>query len=208
MDDKRIAIIRIHGKKGLRKEVKDTFNMLRLYKKHNCVITSNSKSFVGMIRKIDGYVTWGETNSDTLKLLLEKRGKLARKQRLDHKYIREKLKMSVEEFSNDVINFKKELKDLPGLKLFFKLNPPKGGFERGGIKKQFAVGGVNGYRKDNRILATGHSGSVKGLDHCDDIGCLITYTYDSEGNKQDKCVRTIHAELNCVAPMCSTWSLI
>jgi len=52
--------------------------------------------------------------------------------------------------------------------------------------------------KDKRILATGHSGSVKGLEHCDKIGCLVKYIYDSEGNKHDKCVRTIHAELNAI----------
>lgn len=148
MDKKRIAIIRIHGKKGLRKEVKDTFNMLRLYKKHNCVVASSSDSFKGMIRKIDSYVTWGELNEKALKSLLEKRGKLARKQSLNEEYIKDKLKISVDDFAKEVFVFKRELKDLPGLKLFFKLSPPKGGFERGGIKEQFARGGSCGYRKD------------------------------------------------------------
>ena len=146
--EKRIAIIRIHGKKGLRKDVKDTFNMLRLYKKHNCVIVSSSKSFAGMIGKIDNYVSWGEIDSETMMLLLEKRGKLARKKKLNETYTKEKLNLSLDEFASEIINFKKELKDLPGLKLFFKLSPPKGGFERGGIKKSFAMGGACGYRKD------------------------------------------------------------
>jgi len=52
--------------------------------------------------------------------------------------------------------------------------------------------------RDNRILSTGHVGSVKGMKHCDDVGCLISYVYDSEGNKHDKCVRTVHAELNAL----------
>ena len=43
---------------------------------------------------------------------------------------------------------KKELKDIPGLKRFFRLRPPEKGFERKGIKKTYAVGGVLGYRKD------------------------------------------------------------
>lgn len=34
-------------------------------------------------------------------------------------------------------------------KKWFTLNPPKGGFERKGIKKPFALGGALGYRKDN-----------------------------------------------------------
>ena len=36
----------------------------------------------------------------------------------------------------------------------FHLNPPKGGFERKGIKKPFSVGGVLGYRGDkiNKLI--------------------------------------------------------
>ncbi|MEK6934473.1 MAG: 50S ribosomal protein L30 [Nanoarchaeota archaeon] len=148
MEKKKLAIIRIAGKSGLRKGAKDTFNMLRLYKKHNCVIVENNPSTIGMIKKLNNYTTWGELNKDILKLLLEKRGKLARKKSLTEEYVKEKLKISLEEFSNQVFEFKKELKDLPGLKLFFKLLPPKGGFEKEGIKEQFSKGGVLGYRKD------------------------------------------------------------
>jgi len=148
MDNKRLVIVRIHGKHGLRKDIKDTFNMLRLYKKNYCILAANSANNLGMINKINDFVTWGEINSETLKLLLEKRGRLARKKRLTEIYVKEKIDCSLEEFINDIINFKKELKDLPGLKLFFRLSPPKGGFEHGGIKKQFVQGGASGYRKD------------------------------------------------------------
>lgn len=148
MDKTKIAIIRVHGKKGLRKSIKNTFNMLRLYNKHNCVIIPNTKTYVGMIKRINEFVTWGEINKETLTLLLKERGKLARKKSLTEEYIKGKLKISLEEFASQVIEFKQELKNLPGLKLFFKLSPPKGGFERGGIKKQFALGGASGYRKE------------------------------------------------------------
>jgi dCMP deaminase len=43
--------------------------------------------------------------------------------------------------------------------------------------------------KDNQILATGYNGSVKGAEHCSDVGCLI---------RDGHCVRTIHAEINAV----------
>ena len=154
MEQRRIAIIRIHGIKGLRKQIKDTCFKLRLYKKHNCVIVSNSPDYMGMIKKIDNYVAWGEVNPDILRLLLEKRGKLARKERLRESYVQEKLNISLTDFASDIINFKRELDNLPGLKLFFKLNPPKGGFEQGGIKKQFSLGGAAGYRKNyiNKLI--------------------------------------------------------
>ena len=54
----------------------------------------------------------------------------------------------------NIPEFKKELKDVPGLKLFFKLRPPEGGFERKGVKHPFSMGGVLGYRKEkiNELL--------------------------------------------------------
>lgn len=52
-------------------------------------------------------------------------------------------------------NTYKELQDKKGektidgkLKSFFRLHPPIGGFERGGIKKQYNQGGVLGNRKE------------------------------------------------------------
>lgn len=47
--------------------------------------------------------------------------------------------------------------------------------------------------RDNRVLATGYNGSVRGAPHCDDAGCLI-----SRRDGRDSCVRSVHAELNAV----------
>ena len=43
--------------------------------------------------------------------------------------------------------------------------------------------------KDKRIIAGGYNGSIKGDEHCIDVGCKVV-----EGH----CVRTIHAEINAI----------
>ena len=110
---KNIAVIRIRGLIGVNKKIKDTLNLLRLRKKHVCVVLNNSSSNMGMLRKIKDYTTYGELDKETEQELISKRGKKD-----------------------------KEAK----LKPFFELAPPKGGFERNGIKKSFQQGGVLGYR--------------------------------------------------------------
>ena len=144
----RIAIIRIKGEIKLKRDIKQTLLLLRLYKKHTCVIVSSNPNYIGLIKKVKDYITWGELEPDTFKLHLEKKGKLAGKKPLAEEYLKEKIKLSLEEFSKQFFEFKKELKDIPGLKPFFRLNPPIKGFERGGIKKPYSLGGVLGYRKE------------------------------------------------------------
>lgn len=43
--------------------------------------------------------------------------------------------------------------------------------------------------KDRRIKGTGYNGSPRGLEHCEDVGCYM---------KNNHCIRTIHAEVNCL----------
>jgi len=144
----RIAVIRIKGKPGMKKEIKDTFEKLRLYNRNTCVIIPNTPSYIGMLEKIKNASTWGEIDEKTCIELFAKRAKLPGNERLTDEYLKEKLKTDIKTFTKDFMAFKKEIKEVPGMKNFFKLQPPRRGFERKGVKTQFAQGGVLGYRKD------------------------------------------------------------
>jgi len=50
-----------------------------------------------------------------------------------------------------------------------------------------AVGAV--IVRDKAILATGYNGSLRGLPHCTEVGCLMDNGH---------CVRTVHAEANAI----------
>jgi len=144
-----LAIIRLRGPAKLNSRIDDTMKMLRLYKANNCTVVPNSKNYLGMIQRAKDFLTWGEIDLDTFKILLEKRGRLAGNKLLTKEYLMQKTKLSVEEFGKEVFSGKKSLKDIPGLKTFFRLNPPRKGFESGGIKKPYSMGGALGYRKDH-----------------------------------------------------------
>ncbi len=116
---KKIAVIRIRGSIRVKKAVNDTLNMLKLYKRNYCVVLAETPSILGMLQKVKDYITWGEINDETLKLLKEKR--------------------------------LEKTKDKQGKvveKTFFRLSPPRKGFERKGTKVAFKVGGALGKRGD------------------------------------------------------------
>lgn len=51
--------------------------------------------------------------------------------------------------------------------------------------------------KDKKLMGTGYNGSPSGVKDCYEQGCLIEY-YDENGVKKERCVRTIHAEVNLI----------
>ncbi len=144
----KIVIVRIAGKQGLNEDIKRTFKLLKLFKKYTCTVVPYTPQYIGMIKKIKDFTTWGEIDNETFKLLLEKRGKIVGNIQLTEEYLKNKTKLSFADFSKEFMENKKKLKDIEGIKPFFRLHPPVGGFERKGTKKPFSLGGVLGYRKE------------------------------------------------------------
>jgi ribosomal protein L30/L7E len=68
------AVILIRGRIDFKQDVKDTLDMLRLKKKHTCVIVPINPTYQGMIMKVKDAVTWGTVSDETIALLQEKRG--------------------------------------------------------------------------------------------------------------------------------------
>ncbi|RJQ17568.1 50S ribosomal protein L30 [Candidatus Woesearchaeota archaeon] len=110
---KLLAAVRIRGEVRVNTVFVDTLNMLRLFRKHACIVLQDTPANRGMLQKVKDYITYGEVSSETISLLSTKRKK-----------------------------------DSTSSKAFtvFRLNPPRGGFERKGIKLPFTQGGVLGYR--------------------------------------------------------------
>lgn len=53
--------------------------------------------------------------------------------------------------------------------------------------------------RDKNILATGYNGAPAGMPHCIDVGCLIYQSKTPNGDTEENCFRTIHAEMNAIA---------
>lgn len=143
---KRIAVIRVRGKVHVRKEIEDTLKKLKLTRPNHCVVVDSRNSYVGMIKKVKDYVTYGEISQETMEKLIRERGLIKGNKKINDDYLKKNKKFkSIKEFTKAFMEFKAELKEI-SLKGVFRLEPPKKGYERKGIKKPFSKGGALGYR--------------------------------------------------------------
>lgn len=128
----RLAAIRLRGLTKIRTKVEDTMQMLRLYKNNFCVVLPSNPLYLGMLKQAKDYLTWGEIDNETFKLLVEKRGEQFNGRETDSK---DKI-----EYKDFMVAGNKKIKK------YFRLNAPRKGFGRKGIKHPFQQGGALGYR--------------------------------------------------------------
>ena len=138
-----IAAVRARGKVKVRRDLEYTMELLRLYKVNHLVIVE--EKMLAMLKKVESFVTFGEINTLALEKLLKKRGRLSGNKRLSEEFLKKNKLKSFKELSEKILNGEVTLKSI-GIKPVFRLNSPRKGYERAGIKKPFKIGGVLGYR--------------------------------------------------------------
>ena len=140
MTSQKLAAIRIRGLTGIKSEIQYTLKMLRLYKNNYCAVLDDNQVYTGMLKRVKDYITWGEIDEETYKMLVDKRGEEFKGRGTDSKK-----KIDYNDFIS--INNKK-------IKKYFRLSAPRKGFERKGIKHPFTNGGALGYRgeKINELI--------------------------------------------------------
>jgi large subunit ribosomal protein L30 len=148
-----LAAIRIRGEVKLRKDLRETLEILGLYRLHQLILRPKNRSMEFMLKKIEPYITYGEIDQETLAELLEKRGRLLGEKHLDQAFLKKHGSDSFQALAKKLLEQKASLHEL-GIKKVFRLHAPRKGFERQGIKKMFSIGGAAGYRaaKINELI--------------------------------------------------------
>ncbi len=143
-------IIRIRGTVDVRPEVEHTLYLLRLRQRFAASLYHSSlPGLEGMLQKIRDWATWGEIDRDTLIQLIRVRGRLVGDKPITDEWVQKNLglyggipELADKLLSGEIMYHKLEDK---GVKPFFRLHPPRGGF-KGSIKRHYGDGGELGYR--------------------------------------------------------------
>ena len=137
------AVIRVRGSVGVRGEIADTLEMLRLHKVNHCVFLPENDVYKGMIQKSKDYIAFGTVSAEAVAEIFETRGRLEGGERLTDAYIAETTSYkTIEEFAQAFVDGSASLKDVPLLKPVFRLHPPRKG--HAGLKRTVPQGGVLG----------------------------------------------------------------
>lgn len=136
-----IAIIRITGGVGKDRHIVETLEGLKLGRKYSCTLISEDKTSLGMLKKVENFVAYGEIDDKTLMDLVRERAKIFGKKNEKPK---NPDKIAAELSSG------KTLKEC-GLKPFFGLHPPRGGIN---TKLHFPKGVIGNHGKEiNKLIA-------------------------------------------------------
>ncbi|HUZ79061.1 MAG TPA: 50S ribosomal protein L30 [Thermoplasmata archaeon] len=136
-------IIRVRGTIHARHDIVETLKFLHLNRPQHVTVVPEKPEFRGMLTKIQGYVTWGEAEPETVGLLLKSRGETAGGERLTDANVAESTRTKdLAELTQRVVV--EGLPSVPGVRPLFRLGAPSGGWKS--TKKPYALGGALGYR--------------------------------------------------------------
>ncbi len=143
-----LAVVRVRGVSDVFREIRETMELLHLHRNCHATLVDDRSAYVGMLRKAQHYLTWGEISEENVALLLKERGRLVGNKKLTDGYAKELGFKSLDELAEAIYEGKVEFGRLPGVKPVFRLRPPSKGF-KGKVKRSYAAGGVTGYRGED-----------------------------------------------------------
>ena len=136
-------VVRVRGSIHAKREIGATLRYLHLTRPNHVTVVPEDASFRGMLTRVQGYVTWGETDEATVGLLLTSRGRSQDGRPLTGEPGTEPASASdVATLATSVLEH--GLPRVRGVRPVFRLRAPKGGWRS--TKKPFTLGGALGYR--------------------------------------------------------------
>jgi large subunit ribosomal protein L30 len=136
-------VLNIHGKINSTAAVRKALAELKVERKFSASAVGDDPVTLGILRLCKDYVAWAPLDAPLLKTLLEKRGMVSTTARLDAAALKAMGYKSHEELAEKMVKDGLRLNQLDGVRPFFRLAPPRGGFKVS-MRRQFSEKGMLG----------------------------------------------------------------
>ena len=143
-----LAVVRVRGIINVKNDIRDTLAMLGLGRVNQCVLVDETPQYLGMVKKVKDYVTYGPIDSETAAILVKERGRLEGHKPLDEKALKGLGKFkSYDDLGKAIAEGDVNWSKLEGTVRVFRLHPPRKGYE--GVKRSYSTGGALGDRGED-----------------------------------------------------------
>ena len=140
-------VVRIKGQADCPYWATTTITFLKLDKKYRATILPAKDNTLGMLKKVQHYVSWIEIDASLATELIDKKARKGGYQKVTVDDLKELGFASAEELGTALAEGKATLSKLKPLKPWFALAPPIHGFKRS-TKKLYGQKGVLGLNKE------------------------------------------------------------
>ena len=140
-------VVRIRGQADVPYWATHTMTLLKLDKKYRATILPAKENTLGMLRKVQHYISWIELDAALAKELIDKKARKSGYQKITSDDLKQLGFASSDELATALAEGKATLSKLKPLKPWFALAPPRFGFKRS-TKKLYGQKGVLGQNKE------------------------------------------------------------
>lgn len=144
-------VVRMKGTVNIPNWAQSTLDNLHLQKKFRATLIPENEQTLGMLRKIKEIVAWTSVDEGFIREFVEKKGRHTSTKLLSsNKESQANLENApdIDKVITDITKNESFLSKISGLKPWFALNPPRGGFKR----KSKVLYSQNGILGENREL--------------------------------------------------------
>jgi len=144
-------VVRMKGTVNIPNWAQSTLDNLHLQKKFRATLIPENEQTLGMLRKIKEIVAWTSVDEGFIREFVEKKGRHTSTKLLSsNKESQANLENApdIDKVVTDITKNESFLSKISGLKPWFALNPPRGGFKR----KSKVLYSQNGILGENREL--------------------------------------------------------
>jgi large subunit ribosomal protein L30 len=138
-----LLAVNLHGLINTPGPARSTLIELGIGKRFAATVVRDDPTTMGALRLCKEYVAWCPVDEVLLSSLLQTRGKVSSVKRLDDAAFKALGVKDHAELASKILKEELTLSSLAGVKPFFGLSPPRGGFKRS-TRRQFRQGGVMG----------------------------------------------------------------
>lgn len=138
-----MLVLNIHGAINSSAPVRKALEELKVVRKFTASVVSDDASTVGMLKLCKDRVAWAPVDAELLSALLKKRGMVSTTRALDADALKKMGFKKPEELAAKMLEEGMRLSAVEGIRPFFRLAPPRGGFKRS-MRRQTTEKGLLG----------------------------------------------------------------